>query len=107
MVPGTESDRIERVLAGDRGAFVALFDAALPALWRFATRSCDDRAAAEALVRAVLGHAFRELGARPAGLPFAAWLCALAHERSARLERLQDHALAQAPVRDGEPAQAQ
>jgi len=80
MVPATEAERIERVLQGDRAAFVALFDEHLPALWRGATQLCDERAAAEALVRAVFTKAFRQLAERPAGLGFADWLAALARE---------------------------
>jgi DNA-directed RNA polymerase specialized sigma24 family protein len=75
--------RIERVQAGDRAAFVALFESELPALWRLATRCCDGRAEAEALVRAVLIHAFRSLSERPADRSFADWLRALAAARGA------------------------
>lgn len=82
MARSSEAERIERVLAGERAAFSALFDEHLPALWRQATRSCDDRAEAEALVRAVFTHALRRLDERPAGVRFADWLAALARERA-------------------------
>lgn len=78
MVPIAEAERIERVLAGDRAAFDALYEEHLPALWRHVILSGEDRVTAEALVRTVLTHAFRTLHERPAERPFADWLRALA-----------------------------
>jgi DNA-directed RNA polymerase specialized sigma24 family protein len=78
MVPIAEAERIERVLSGDRAAFDALFEEYLPALWRHAIQSSEDRVSAEALVRTVLTHALQTLCERPEDRPFAEWLRALA-----------------------------
>jgi RNA polymerase sigma-70 factor (ECF subfamily) len=84
MVPIPETERIERVLAGDRAAFDALYEEHLPALWRHAIRSSADRGIAEAMVRSVMAHAFATLDERPADRPFADWLRALADRFAVR-----------------------
>lgn len=80
----TDRERIERVLAGDRDAFAALYDRELPILWRHAAERSADRGAAEALVSATLAHAFRHLREYPASLPFTEWLRAIAEQVAAR-----------------------
>jgi DNA-directed RNA polymerase specialized sigma24 family protein len=80
----TDRVRIERVLAGDRDAFVALYDRELPVLWRHATERSAGRGAAEALVSATLAHAFRHLREYPPSLPFTEWLQAIAEQVAAR-----------------------
>lgn len=84
MAAAAESERIAAVLAGERPAFDALYDALLPLAWRLAATRCRERGAAEALARAILTHAFRHLEDRPAGRSLEPWLEAIAEELGVR-----------------------
>lgn len=97
MGPDAETRRIARALEGERAAFDALYDELLPVAWRLATARCRERAAAEALARAVLAQAFRHLGDRPPDRPLAGWLADLAGQVAAR-RRTPARDAASAPV---------
>ncbi len=73
-----DGDIVERVLAGDRGAFGALIDRHRGAVTRLAFRILRVRADAEDVAQEAFLHAFLDLAELRARARFAAWLLGIA-----------------------------
>jgi RNA polymerase sigma-70 factor, ECF subfamily len=85
-----ESDRelVRRMLAGDGGAFERFFDAAYPALYRFAVaRLGGNRDGAADVAQAVICQAIRKLGTYRGEAPLLAWLYTFARHEVYRCVR--------------------
>ena len=89
--PSPESDRelVSGMLAGDGGAFERFFDAAYPALYRFAlARLGGNRDGAADVAQAVICQAIRKLGTYRGEAALLAWLYTFArHELYRRVRR--------------------
>jgi len=93
-----DGDIVERVLAGDRGAFGPLIDRHQGAVTRLAFRILRVRADAEDVAQEAFLHAFLDLAELRARARFAAWLLGIAVNlaksrlRARREERVEDWA---------------
>lgn len=75
--PGTDAALIERVLAGESEAFVALCDRHRDRVWRIAASVAAPSEADDLAQEAIL-RAFGALRSYSGEAPFAAWLCRIA-----------------------------
>jgi len=80
MLMTTDTRLLARVAAGDREAFETVYAASFAAIYAFAARRTNDRAAAEALTERILRRTFATLATYTGDVPFAAWLLEVAKE---------------------------
>jgi len=101
--PVASSDRelVSRMIAGDEAAFTQFFDAAYPALYRFALPRLDhDREAAGEVAQAAICKAIGKLRTYRGEAALLTWLCTFCrrelyayskrHDRHLRVELLED-----------------
>jgi RNA polymerase sigma-70 factor (ECF subfamily) len=98
--PVAEPRLVRRVLAGERAAFDALYEAYFHRIYAFARRRAADAAQAEAWSGDVWLELLRRLPAHRGEAPLGGWIFAIARQVVARLE--QADAPAAAP-REGAP----
>jgi RNA polymerase sigma-70 factor (ECF subfamily) len=68
---------VDRMLAGDEGAFDEFFEMNFDRLFRFASRRLDDPAAAEDIAQATLVQALRKLHTWRGEAALFTWLCSI------------------------------
>jgi RNA polymerase sigma-70 factor (ECF subfamily) len=86
-----ESELIDRVLAGERDAFEAIYERYLPRVFGFVSKRLDNRADAEETVQEVFFHVFSCLASYRKESHFAAWVLGIARRTVANRFKRKRH----------------
>jgi RNA polymerase sigma-70 factor, ECF subfamily len=87
-----DDELLERIAAGDEGAFCQLYERYFPRVYRFASRRLSNRADTEEAVQEVFINVFSSLDSFRREGPFAAWVLGVARRTVASRFKKKRHA---------------